>query len=119
MIRNLLKGLAPALLGLVLSGPAVAGPVIVTTRPGFAPPPPPRPVVVVQPARPAPAYQWIEGQWAWTGYQWTWIQGYWAPQPVQYVAAPTYRPVYAPVYRAAPPRAPYPVRPARPVVVMR
>jgi hypothetical protein len=44
--------------------------------------PPPRPRVVrVQPARPGPDYNWIDGYWYPVGHQYKWHAGYWTRPP--------------------------------------
>ena len=45
-------------------------------------PPPPR-VVVVEPARPAPEYVWVQGYWYPVGHHYKWHEGYWTRPPYE------------------------------------
>jgi hypothetical protein len=76
-MRHLLKVSVLSGVLLLLSSPARAQ---VSFSFSFgAPPPPPR--VYRVPARPDPAYQWVEGYWYPYRGRWVWHDGYWTRPP--------------------------------------
>ena len=40
---------------------------------------PPPPMSDYRTIAPGAGYQWVEGYWDWTGYDWSWVGGYWVP----------------------------------------
>jgi len=76
-MRNLIRGLIPALMLAVLPLAANAG-VAVGISVNFAPPELP---VYVQPEIPAPGYIWTPGYWAWSPEGYYWVPGTWVLPP--------------------------------------
>ena len=76
-MRNLIRGLIPALVLAVLPLTAGAG-VMVGVSVNIAPPALP---VYVQPEIPAPGYIWTPGYWAWAPEGYYWVPGTWVLPP--------------------------------------
>ena len=76
-MRNLIRGLIPALVLALLPVAADAG-VFIGVSVGIAPPELP---VYVQPEIPAPGYIWTPGYWAWGPEGYFWVPGTWVLPP--------------------------------------